>query len=226
MFWAIALHSVVASTVPYVTIYFSARIINELAGLRRMAVLWHWVLITLGVAVLLGAVKAGLHHWMEAQMEYYDSRISHIYTDQLLHMDFADVDNQATQDLYSQIRQNAIWNSWGMDRIVHCFLVLTQACMGILGAVALTVSLFTLPVPQSAGTLVILNHPVFLLGLLVILGVVTVVCPLLRNRAESYWTRMSDEAKLGNRIFNAFGLLSRDQRQAMDHRIYNQQDIA
>lgn len=86
--------------------------------------------------------------------------------------------------------------------------------MGILGAVALTVSLFTLPVPQSAGTLVILNHPVFLLGLLVILGVVTVVCPLLRNRAESYWTRMSDEAKLGNRIFNAFGLLSRDQRQA------------
>ena len=31
-------------------------------------------------------------------MEYYDSRISHIYTDQLLHMDFADVDNQATQD--------------------------------------------------------------------------------------------------------------------------------
>ena len=226
LFWAIALHSVVASTVPYVTIYFSARIINELGGLRRMAVLWHWVLITLGVAVLLGAVKAGLHHWMEAQMEYYDSRISHIYTDQLLHMDFADVDNQATQDLYSQIRQNAIWNSWGMDRIVHCFLVLTQACMGILGAVALTVSLFTLPVPQSAGTLVILNHPVFLLGLLVILGVVTVVCPLLRNRAESYWTRMSDEAKLGNRIFNAFGLLSRDQRQAMDHRIYNQQDIA
>ena len=32
LFWAIALHSVVASTVPYVTIYFSARIINELAS--------------------------------------------------------------------------------------------------------------------------------------------------------------------------------------------------
>ena len=37
---------------------------------------------------------------------------------------------------------------------------------------------------------------------------------------------MYKRQKLGNRIFNAFGLLSRDQRQAMDHRIYNQQDIA
>lgn len=226
LFWAIALHSVVASAFPYVTIYFSARIINELAGLRRMAVLWHWVLITLGAEVLLGVAKAGLHHWKEAQMGCYHSRISHIYTDQLLRMDFADVDEQATQDLYSQIRQNTVWNSWGMDRIVYCFSILIQACMGILGAVALTVSLFTLPVPQSAGALAILNHPIFLLGLLVVLGVITVVCPLLRRRVESYWTRMSDEVKLGNRIFSAFGQLSEDQSRAMDHRIYNQQDIA
>lgn len=226
LFWAIALHSVVASAFPYVTIYFSARIINELAGLRRMAVLWHWVLITLGAEVLLGVAKAGLHHWKEAQMGCYHSRISHIYTDQLLRMDFADVDEQATQDLYSQIRQNTVWNSWGMDRIVYCFSILIQACMGILGAVALTVSLFTLPVPQSAGALAILNHPIFLLGLLLVLGVITVVCPLLRRRVESYWTRMSDEVKLGNRIFSAFGQLSEDQSRAMDHRIYNQQDIA
>lgn len=226
LFWAIALHSVVASAFPYVTIYFSARIINELAGLRRMAVLWHWVLITLGAEVLLGVAKAGLHHWKEAQMGCYHSRISHIYTDQLLRMDFANVDEQATQDLYSQIRQNTVWNSWGMDRIVYCFSILIQACMGILGAVALTVSLFTLPVPQSAGALAILNHPIFLLGLLVVLGVITVVCPLLRRRVESYWTRMSDEVKLGNRIFSAFGQLSEDQSRAMDHRIYNQQDIA
>lgn len=159
-------------------------------------------------------------------MGCYHSRISHIYTDQLLRMDFADVDEQATQDLYSQIRQNTVWNSWGMDRIVYCFSILIQACMGILGAVALTVSLFTLPVPQSAGALAILNHPIFLLGLLVVLGVITVVCPLLRRRVESYWTRMSDEVKLGNRIFSAFGQLSEDQSRAMDHRIYNQQDIA
>lgn len=226
LFWSIALHAMVAAVIPYVTIYFSARIINELAGLRRMAAIWRWVLITLGTEALLGAAKAGFHHWMEAQTERYDFRKSRIYTDKLLRMDFVDVDKQATQDLYSQIRQNAVWGSWGMERVVLYFIDLIEACMGILGAVALTVSLFILPVPQSAGALTVLNHPVFLLGLLVVLGVVTVVCPVLSNKAESYWTHISDEAKLGNRIFTAFGRLSVDQSRAMDYRVYNQQDIA
>lgn len=225
LFWSIALHSVVSSVMPYVTIYFSARIINELASMRRMAVLWHWVLIALGTEALLCTAKAGLHHWMEAQVEHYQTRISRIYTDHLLRMDFADVDKQTTQDLYSQIRQNTVWGSWGMDRIVIYFRQLMQACIGILGAVTLTVGLFLSPVPQSS-TLIILNHPILILGSLVILGVVTMVCPLLSSKAESYWTHMSDEAKLGNRFFSAYGRLSNDLSRAMDYRIYNQQDIA
>ena len=54
-------NAVVTAIIPYIGIYFSARILNELGGERRPEVLWKWVLLTVAVtalAVLLKAVTA------------------------------------------------------------------------------------------------------------------------------------------------------------------------
>ena len=48
-----------------------------------------------------------------------------------------------------------------------------EAVAGILGAIALTVSLFTQNVPETAGALTILNHPLFIVGILAVLLAVT-----------------------------------------------------
>lgn len=42
LFPSILLYSLVEAVSPYVTIYLSARLIDELAGLRRPSVLWGW----------------------------------------------------------------------------------------------------------------------------------------------------------------------------------------
>ena len=48
LFPSILLYSLVEAVSPYVTIYLSARLIDELAGLRRPSVLWGWVAWTVG----------------------------------------------------------------------------------------------------------------------------------------------------------------------------------
>ena len=56
--------SLVVALMPYVTIWFSAQLVNELAGARRPEMLWRWTALTLGVSALLGLLKAGLMRWM------------------------------------------------------------------------------------------------------------------------------------------------------------------
>ena len=53
-----------------------------------------------------------------------------------------------------------------------------------MGAIALTASLFTLPVPVSAGSLTILNHPIFLAVVIACIGFVTWLSPVCRNKAN------------------------------------------
>ena len=85
-----------------------------------------------------------------------------LYTEKFLRMDYADCDRQETRDLFSQIRQNADWSGWGFAHLKLYYTQAVQGITGILGAAALTVSLFTRQVPTSAGKLTALNHPLFL----------------------------------------------------------------
>lgn len=226
VFTSTALHALSGSLSPYVTIYLSARIINELVGSHRPEVLWPLVLLTLGSGALLSLITGLLLRWREASIATYYDRKDRIYVDKLLSMDFADVDKAETHDLFSQIRQNEQWTGWGYTRLVSCFGNLLQGFFGIVGGISLTVSLFTMSVPETAGKLTILNHPIFLLVFLVALVAATSLSPICNNKASSYWVRCAEDARLGNRIFGAFGFLAADQSRAMDFRMYNQQDIA
>ena len=221
------LSNAVSALIPYVTIYLSARIINELAGLCRAETLWTLVLITIGAEAVLNLLSYTLKHWYEGKRSLFYRRILHIFADKMMDMDFADADRQETNDLLAQIKQNLQWNGRGYWAVLLQVLEpMTKACLGILGAVALTVSLFTLPVPESAGALTVLNHPAFLLGLLAVMALVTAVGPLCANKASAAEARLADEAQFGNRLFGFFCYLTDDAERAPDIRMYQQQDIA
>ena len=86
-------------------------------------------------------------------------------------------------------------------------------------------SLFTLPVPETAGKLTILTPPIFLLAAVACLGFVTWLSPVCKNKATAYMLRYTEAAKQGNRVFGAFGFISDDESRACDFRMYNQQAL-
>lgn len=220
-----ALHAAFSALSPYVTVYFSAQIINELAGQRRAGVLWPLVALTLGISALLTFLTGALYRWREVLYAKYPFQENRLFTEKLLSMDFSQLDRTETHDLLAQIRQSENWMSWGLKQVFYGCEKLVQSAMGILGAAALTVTLFTLPVPETAGTLAFLNHPVFLLLLAAVLLLATWAGPAFRTKAEKYTTRLSEEARFGNRLFQFFGYVSMEQRRGMDCRMYNQQTI-
>ena len=159
VFAVTAIHSIAKAICPYVTVFFSARIINELAGLRRMDELVSLVataLISIGAMTL---VTGLLLRWREVISDQYTYRKYHLFADKMLSMDFADVDNPKTHDLRSQIDQSENWSGWGIMQLYNRWADFVEGCAGIVGAVALTASLFTLQVPAGS-SLVWLNTSV------------------------------------------------------------------
>ena len=164
LFPAMVADRVVNALKPYLSIYISARIINELAGLRRVNILWFWVLCAIFTTALIALVNAYISYHMNRQYNLYTAKYNtKIFANKMFSMDFADMDKQETHDLRSQIRQNANWMGWGLSRALLLFTNMIKDITGIIGAIALTYSLFTLPIPDTAGMLTVFNHPFFVL---------------------------------------------------------------
>ena len=225
VFAVTAMHSIVKALTPYVTVFFSARIIDELAGLRRAEELARLVVIALVAIGMMTLLTGLLLHWKNYIYEKYYYRKNHMFADKMLSLDFADVDNQKTHELRSQIKQNENWGGWGIYQLYYRWADFVEGCTGIVGAVFLTVSLFTCKV-STGSALAFLNHPVFVVFLIALVAAATILGPIFKNKTEECWASLAEDARLGNRIFGAFGFISDDAYRAVDFRMYKQEDMA
>ena len=227
LFLSTTLLGIVTAISPYATIWLSAQLINELASTRLPGELAKWALLIVAVTAGMSLVKAALERWHAARFSLFSYQYHMLYGEKFLNMDFADSDKQETRDLFSQIKQSANWGGWGFNYLDMYVSWGVEAIAGILGAVALTVSLFTRNVPETAGALTVLNHPLFILGILGVLLAVTLVGPVFSSKANSLWGSLAEESRFGNRVFSHFSFaLTADKEKYMDLRMYRQLDMA
>lgn len=225
VFLMLTLCSIVTAVLPYITVYFSAQILKELALLRRPEILRNWAITGVFCIGLVSALKALLNQRAETVYDDLYGRKEILFARKMFSMDYADMDKQQTHDLRAQIQQNENWSSWGMMRVPQAYEYALQSLVGILSGIALTVSLFTTPVPESAGKLTVLNHPIFILALAAVMVLVSILAGKFNNKSISYWSQSSEEATLGNRLFSFFGFIGTHKGRNGDIRIYNQQEI-
>ncbi len=236
LFWSIAACAVVSAVTPYVTVFFSARVLEELTGLRRPEVLWRCVAAAVGSAGALALAQAGLTRWKSARMSIFYMNRKLIYTDKLLAMDYADLEKQSTADQLSQIRQNEMWSELGLMQIPSLVEALLQQTVGIASAVVLSAGLFLTHVPEDAKAFRTLpafvwgalDGPAGVLVLMAGIALPTAAGLWAYGKVMGFWQGVAnaENARFSNRIFNAFGYLSHDRFRALDIRMYDQQVIA
>ena len=79
IFLSTVLSAIAEAVSPYMTIWFSAQIINELAYARRADELMKWVLLTITVTAVMGLVRAGLKRWDTARESVYYRKYTKLY---------------------------------------------------------------------------------------------------------------------------------------------------
>lgn len=210
------------SLTPYVGVWLSAKLITELAGMRDSSTLTQLVLMILCSAAVISLGAAFLHKWRDTQCAGLYYSIEQIFSEKMMSMDYADADNAKTHEMYDTIEQNRNGGGWGLSRVNGHIEKALSAILSVLGGAALTISLFTSRVPDTAGNYTVLNNPLFILAFVAIMFGITCFAPWLANKAGSYYALNSASHNLGNRLFGFFGWLGYDNDLAADVRIYRQ----
>ncbi|MBO5253171.1 MAG: ABC transporter ATP-binding protein [Clostridia bacterium] len=223
---SIFLLAVVSAVTPYVSIYFSAQILNELAGERDPKRLRTLVILTVSVTAAMMLLTAILKRWKQVCGSAIWHRQWRITSDKLLSMDFAAADAAETHNLLSHMKQNDNFTSGGLMKVLREIEPLVQSVAGIFGALALSVTLFTTKVPETAGKWVLLNNPLVLLGALSVLLIISLLAPVCKNVASALWMRAWSSIIDLNRAFSFFAGIARMKHRQLDVRIYRQERIA
>lgn len=208
---------------PYLTVWFSAQFINELATLRRTEVLIRWIVWTIGVTALLGLAKALLNGWNRGLDTRHNPMFRRIYMEKFMNTDYANVDDQHFRELRARVEQFANMNGSGINMSLVITDQILKALFSVFGAIAMTVSLFTRKVPD--GQLAVLNSPLFVLVLLGIMMLLNLAGTRLVNALEQRYAAQADEAVQGNRKFSFYTSLGSDETRRLDIRTYAQQDV-
>ncbi len=216
------LEMAVTTLSPYVTIWLSAQLINELAGGRDPRRLTTLALLTLLLGAGLTLIGGLLSRWRAYEWRALDRKEGTIFPNKMMDMDYADVDRQAVYELYNQIEQNGRYRGYGLYLAEYRLEEGARALLRILGGVALSVSLFTAAVPPDSPAAFLnspLCPPLVLLGLLAA-SFLSVWC---KRHYDDYIRQSFEEGKAGNRFFGFFGYRAVfDKERAADHRIYDQ----
>ena len=221
----LTVYSIFSAITPYVTVFFSAQILKELATLRREENLWQWVIagvLCVGIAAI---AKAMLYRRNNSLLNDLYGRKEILFIHKIFSLDFSELDKQENHDLRAQIQQNENWSSWGLMRVEEAYIGAVSSVIGLLSGIALTVSLFTSPVPESAGWLTVLNNPVFILVLAAMMIVVSILAGNLSAKSMRCWSDLAEEATFGNRLFGHFGFIGQDKERSVDIRMNNQQKL-
>lgn len=210
---------------PYVSIYLSALVIEELAGSCRPEHLKSLVLLLLVTQAVTALVGVLLTKWNEVQNACLEIKTDDIFAEKLFLTDYVNLDKTENMEMLSTIHQTANGSGWGLYRALRHYEMLCSAVITIIGGALLTVPLFTSCIPESCAAYSWLDHPAVIAVMIVVVAVIVCIAPALSNKASSYFSKYMNLHNLGNRLFGFFGFLGYNRNFAMDMRIYKQEKI-
>lgn len=224
LFAAITGSSIIGAASPYVSVWLTACIINELAGDKNPETVVRLAAAQLLAAAFLRLAGGLLKRFKNRERDAAVSGYDRIFMEKMFSLDYAYMDSQEVYDLYSQIVQNDKWSGLGLHQTMVLFEQLVTAGARILGGVFLTVSLFFARVPGEGEGFAWMNYPVwgvFMAGFMMLVSAASAVCA---DKGQAYWTRYAAETRFGNRLADYYMSLNKDRKRAVDLRMYGQQE--
>ena len=207
---------------PFVTIWFSAQIINEIAGNRKAGTLVLLVLLTIGLAFAFSMIRNTLNRVVSEKEAGMWNDFPKIFADKQMSMDFADLENQDIQKQRQKAQENLFMFGNGLAQLVWDTPSLVHALVGIAASVALTVSLFT----SKTGNAV-LDSGIWIAAVTGIMAASGLVSARLRKKEEKVFERWTEGTVWYNRAFMFYGhALYAETARAKDVRLYRQDRTA
>ena len=207
---------------PFVTIWFSARIINEIAGERNVYRMWIYVLVTVIIHFVLSMLKNALNKVVDEKESGMWNYFPKIFADKQMRLAYTDLEDQEIQKKKQKAQENLFMFGNGLGQLVWDTAGLVQVIVGILASMSLSVSLF---LSHSGNAL--LDSWIWLPAGMLVVIIAGISTGKFRQRAGKAFDDWTAGTVWYNRAFMFYGHELYDNlSRAKDVRIYRQDRIA
>jgi len=214
--------AVIEGLFPFVSIWFSAQIINELMGERRQGVFSGYILAVTGIHFLFSMIKNVSDKVGDEKEADMWNQFRKIFTDKQLSMDYADLENQEIQKQKQKAEENLFMFGNGLGQLVWNSSDLARVVTGIIASVSLTVSLFK----AKSGNKV-MDSWLWIPAILAVMILLGYVYYLLEKKENHVFAKWTEGTVWFNRTFQFYGHeLYDNTRRTKDVRIYGQEKMA
>ena len=217
---SIIVKALVTAFQPFATIWFSARILNEITlgkngDIRKSIILAASVIIINFInSVIKGRIDI-FHGEREAQMWSYFSKI---FADKQLSMDFVDIEDTAIQKRKTQEKENLFFFGNGLGQFVWTIGTTVEGIISIIVSIFMVITLFTVPSGNKFA-----DSPIWILVIGIVMALGIFVNAWAFNKNNDVFMEWCEKFTWFNRIYGFFGFtLCQEYDRAKDVRIYRQ----
>lgn len=206
---------------PFVNIYLSARIIDELSAGRNLQTLLLLALITVFANLMVQLLERLFSRLAEIRVNTFDNRYRMIFSEKIMDMDYEDVENTDVQSIRGKIAEMDNWTGRGLKQLFWHIDGVVRSVVQIIAAAGLTVTLFTTKTSYGGAAAAFLDSPVLVVILAFCMTGITIITEKLGKGAQSMVDSESEHLLLGNRLFTylTYGLME-EVKTGKDIRLY------
>ena len=217
-----AASALITALQPFVSLWFSAQIINELTGQRRVNLLFFYVCIVLLCNLVISMLRSVLDRiTSEKQAQMWDF-FQKVFTDKQLSMDYVDLENAEILQQRKKAEENLFMFGNGLGQLVWGTEGLIRTAVNIIVSICMSVTLFTRKTGYG-----LLDSPFCIFAILLCIlfgGWCSSRAAVKENNAFEKWSK---ENVSFYRAFDFFGCdLCMKPEYAKDVRIYEQNHAA
>lgn len=217
-----ALYVLINSIQPFITVWFSAQIINEISKQRRIKTIVLYVSSIVLIHFICAVLKNTINRLCNEKESQMWSWFGKIFSDKQMSLDFADLESPEIQHQRQEAEENLYMFGNGLAQLVWGTSTLVNACVNILVSIAMVVTLF---LSQSGNA--VMDSPAWIFIILACItfgGLCNSKATIKENEVFMRWCK---DTVWFNRVFMFFGKdLYMNPENAKDVRIYEQNIIA
>ena len=215
-------NELINSIQPFVSIWFTAQIVNEISSQRRLNTILLYVLGVVLINFICALLKSMINHVCNEKESQMWSWFGKVFSDKQMSLDFVDLENAAIQHQRQEAEENLYMFGNGLAQLFWGISALVRTLVYIVLSLAMTVSLFI-----STSENRFIDHPIWI-------GIV-LVCIVVGGLSKSKATISENDVFMEyckntvwfNRVFMFFGKeLYMNPKKAKDVRICSQNTVA
>lgn len=214
--------AIIESLTPFATIWFSARIIDEMLGERNTKILLFYILMIIGIHFVFSMTRNVMDKIVDEKQAGMWNYFRKVFSDKQMSMDYVDLEDLDVQKKQQKARENLFMFGNGLGQLVWGTADIVRVSVGIITSVFLTVSLF---IAKSGSK--VLDSYLWVPAILAVVILLGMIYGFLTRKENAVFQKWTENTVWFNRTFMFYGHeLYDNTRRAKDVRIYGQEKTA